>query len=82
MVPIHFAQISDPASMTSSGERSQSTSLDNSNKPVEQCERSVDRVQSSISYLGLKSVSLDHRLVLFASHKYRLEFINSKLVGV
>ena len=43
-------QISDPASMTSSGEGSQSTSLDDSNKPVEQCEQSLVSFQFAISY--------------------------------
>ena len=100
MVP-SILRTSDPASITSSGEGSQSTILDTSNKPVEQSEQSIDHLQFSIPYwwkfepilflkylfidtykatsrhLGLQSVSLDHRLVLFVSHKYRLEFNNS-----
>ena len=43
-------KISDPASMMSSSEGSQSTSIDHSNKPVEQCEWSVDRLHFAISY--------------------------------
>ena len=35
----HVLQTTDPASMMSSSEGSQSTSLGGSNKPVEQCER-------------------------------------------
>ena len=49
MVPILFAN-SDPARTTSSSEGSQSTSLDNSNKPVEQFERSADCLRFPISY--------------------------------
>ena len=42
--------ISNPANMTSSDEGSQSTCLDTSNKPVEQCEWPVDCLQFEITY--------------------------------
>ena len=95
-------QISDKASMMSSGEESQSTSLDDSNNLVEQCEQFVDRLQFAISYwwrilflkylfidtykatpshLGLQSALLNHRLVLFPSHRYRLQFMTADQPG-
>ena len=40
MAPVHFVNC-----MISSGEGSQSTSFDNSNKTVEQCEWSIDHLQ-------------------------------------
>ena len=49
MVPIHF-QISDPASFMSSTEWSQSTRLDNSNTPVEQCEWFLHPFRFAILY--------------------------------
>ena len=85
MLPVRFANI-DPASMMSSGEGSQSTILDDLNKPFEQYEGSVDPFQFAISYrwrippiLFLEylfidsykaTVLLDHMLVLFVSHKH------------
>ena len=87
-------RISDPANMTSSGEGSQSTSLDDLNKPVKQCEQSLNRLRFAISYwwripsiLFLKSHGLqlawfNHRLVVFASHKYWLKFDNSRPAGI
>ena len=56
--PLSVLGIFDPASMMSSGEGSQSTSLDYSNKPVEQCELSVDHLQFSISYWWRISLSI------------------------
>ena len=40
----------DPASLTSSSEWSQSRNLGDSNKPVEQCEQSLDHLQFVSSY--------------------------------
>ena len=47
---LFILQISDRASMTPSVEGSQSTKLDDSNKPLEQCEQSIDLIQFAISY--------------------------------
>ena len=47
MIP-SIMRISDQAIMTCSGEGSQSTSLDNLNKSVEQCELSVDHLQFAV----------------------------------
>ena len=78
--------------MTSLGEESQSTNLNDSNKPVQQ---SIDRLLFAISsilflkcllintdkatpcHLVLQSALLNHRLVLLTSQKYQLEFDNS-----
>ena len=57
MVPVRF-KISDPTSMTSAGEGSQSTSLDNSNRPIEHGELSVDCLQFEISYFSYFSLSM------------------------